>query len=110
MPVKMVVECDEDNFTEMVLESSVPTVVDFWATWCGPCKMMGPVLESLATDMGETVRFVKVNIDSSPNLAHSYKIRSIPTFLLFVDGKLVSEMTGAGSKPKVRDWIEKHIK
>lgn len=104
----MVLACNDDTFKETVLEASVPTVVDFWAPWCGPCKMMGPVLESLSTDM-EDIQFVKVNIDSNPDLAHTYKIRSIPALLLFIDGKVVSEMVGAGSKQKVRDWVEKHI-
>ena len=94
----MSVELNESNFTQEVLESSVPVLVDFWATWCGPCKMMGPVLEEIAGELNGKVKVCKVNVDDNPELAEKYNIMSIPNFILFKDGKLAGQQIGAVPK------------
>ena len=73
----------EQNFDEIIQKSKVPVLIDFWAEWCGPCKMLTPVIEELAAEYGETVKIAKVNVDQQPNLAARYGIRSIPTIIIF---------------------------
>ena len=86
------------SFTEDVLTSSKPVLVDFWATLCGPCKMVAPVLEEIATEHADKLTIAKVDVDANPNIARDYQIMSIPTLILFKDGKPVKQIVGA--KPK----------
>src|SRR6201987_2434210 len=86
------------SFESDVLKSSAPVVVDFWAEWCGPCKMIGPSLEEIATEMQGKVTIAKLNVDENPNIASKLGIRSIPTLMLFKDGKLASQKVGAAPK------------
>ena len=86
------------SFTDDVLTSSKPVLVDFWATWCGPCKMVAPVLEEIATEHAEKLTIAKVDVDANPGIARDYQIMSIPTLILFKDGKPVKQIVGA--KPK----------
>ncbi len=100
------VKVDNSNFKSEVLESNVPVVVDFWAEWCGPCKMIGPSLEELANEHSGKVKIAKLNIDENPELGAQYGVRSIPTLLMFKSGALASNMVGAAPKSRLNDWIK----
>jgi thioredoxin 1 len=93
------------SFEADVLKSSEPVVVDFWAEWCGPCKMIGPSLEEIATEMQGKVKIVKLNVDENPGVAGKLGIRSIPTLMLFKDGKLAAQKVGAAPKGELTKWI-----
>ena len=97
------------TFEADVLKSSEPVVVDFWAEWCGPCKMIGPSLEEIATEMQGKVKIVKMNVDENPGVPGSLGIRSIPTLILFKDGKAASQKVGAAPKSDLVKWISSSI-
>ena len=99
------VKVSDATFEADVLQSSEPVVVDFWAEWCGPCKMIGPSLEEIATEMAGKVTVVKLNVDENPLVAGKLGIRSIPTLMLFKDGKLGSQKVGAAPKGELVKWI-----
>ncbi len=94
------------DFTEEVLNSDLPVLVDFWADWCGPCKMVAPVVEELAADYDGRLKVMKVDVDSSPLTAGNYGIRSIPTLLIFKDGKPVQQVVGAVPKQMLQEKID----
>ena len=93
------------NFEAEVLKSSSPVVVDFWAEWCGPCKMIAPALEEISGSVGEKVKIVKLNVDENPETAQKYGIMSIPTLMLFKNGELASRQVGAAPRQKLEQWI-----
>ena len=97
------------TFNSDVLKSSEPVVVDFWAEWCGPCRMIAPSLEEIATEMKGKVKVAKLNIDENPAVAGKLGIRSIPTLMLFKDGKLASQKVGAAPKGELVKWINAAI-
>ena len=97
------------SFEADVLKSSEPVVVDFWAEWCGPCKMTGPSLEEIATEMQGKVKIAKVNVDENPGVAGKLGIRSIPTLMLFKDGKLAAQKVGAAPKGELVKWINSAV-
>lgn len=103
-------EVTSKNFKKEVLENKKPVLVDFYATWCGPCKMMAPIVEELAKDMKDDVKIVKVNIEDSEDVAGKYGIMSIPTFVLFKNGKAVEQASGAMPKEKLLAFIKKAVK
>ncbi|MCJ8307912.1 MAG: thioredoxin [Rhizobiaceae bacterium] len=103
------VKVDTGNFDSDVLNSDTPVVVDFWAEWCGPCKMIAPSLEEISAEMGDKVKIAKVNMDENPDLAAKYGIRSIPTLLMFKEGEPVAIQVGAAPKNKLSDWISGEI-
>ena len=93
------------SFEADVLQSAEPVVVDFWAEWCGPCKMIGPSLEEIATEMAGKIKIAKINVDENPGVSGKLGIRSIPTLMLFKDGKLASQKVGAAPKGELVKWI-----
>ena len=93
------------NFEAEVLKATGPVVVDFWAEWCGPCRMIGPALDEISGAMGGKVKIVKLNVDESPGTAAKYGIMSIPTLMLFKNGELASRQVGAAPKQKLEQWI-----
>jgi thioredoxin 1 len=104
--MKSTVEINEANFESEVLQATQPVVVDFWAEWCGPCKMLAPVLEEIARDQAGRVKVGKVNIDGNPGLAARYGIRSIPTLLYFSGGELLGQTIGAAGKQAILSQLE----
>lgn len=97
------------NFTQEVLQSPAPVLVDFWAEWCGPCKMIAPVLDELADEFAGRVRIGKVNIDDDQSLAAQYGVRAIPTLLLFQGGEVVQQMVGAKSKRELKASLNRVV-
>ena len=93
------------DFEDKVLKSAEPVVVDFWAEWCGPCRMIAPALEEIAGAMNGKVKIVKLNVDENPATAAKYGIMSIPTLMLFKNGELASRQVGAAPKQKLEQWI-----
>jgi thioredoxin len=104
-----IMKTSDASFEADVLQSDVPVVVDFWAEWCGPCKMIAPYLEELATDKGAQVRIAKVNIDDNPLTPTKYGVRGIPTLMLFKNGEITATKVGALPKSKLYEWVEESI-
>lgn len=99
---------DKDFETE-VLKANGPVLVDFWAEWCGPCRALGPSLDALATEKGQQIKVVKVNIDDNPNAPSKYGVRSIPTMLIFKDGQVVAQTVGSMAKSDLFKWVDTSI-
>lgn len=102
-----IINLNSNNFNEEVLKSDIPVLVDFWAAWCGPCRMVAPILDQLADEYDGKIKIAKVNVDEQTELASHYGIMSIPTLLLFKDGEVVSQIIGARSKGELKTLIDK---
>jgi len=96
----------DNSFQADVLESDRPVLVDFWAEWCGPCKMIAPALEEIASALGEKVTIAKINIDENPDTPGKYGVRGIPTMLLFKNGEAVAQKVGAAPRGQIQQWLE----
>ena len=95
----------DSSFGQDVLQSDVPVLVDFWAEWCGPCKMISPILEEVAKEMGGKVKIVKMNVDENPQTPAQFGVRSIPTLALFKNGQAISTKVGVLPKGKIVEWV-----
>ncbi|MBB5049317.1 thioredoxin 1 [Rhodopseudomonas rhenobacensis] len=93
------------DFESEVLNAAGPVVVDFWAEWCGPCRMIAPALDEISSALGEKVKIVKLNVDENPQTASKYSVMSIPTLLIFKGGEMASRQVGAAPKQKLQQWI-----
>ena len=103
------VKVDNANFNTDVLQAKEPVVVDFWAEWCGPCKMIAPALEEIAGELKGKVKIAKLNIDENPELAAKFGVRSIPTLMLFKDGEVADMKVGAAPKTALSSWINGNV-
>jgi len=99
----------ELNFEQEVIKSDKPVLVDFWAPWCGPCRMMAPIVEELAEEFKDKAKVGKLNVDENANLAQKYNIMSIPTFLIFKDGKVAEQLVGGMGKEVLQEKLERYL-
>ena len=102
-------ESGEADFAAVVEQSTLPVLVDFWAPWCGPCRVVSPVVEQIAKDLPGKIKLVKVNTDDAPNLSQRFGIRGIPTLILFDHGQPAARVTGALGAPALRSWVAEHL-
>ena len=104
-----IIKTSDSSFENDVLNSELPVLVDFWAEWCGPCKMIGPILEELAVEMEEKIKIVKVDVDSNNQVAMNFAIRSIPTLIIVKNGSVAGQHIGAASKTQLENFINQYI-
>lgn len=104
-----VITASDDNFEGEVLKSDKPVLVDFWAPWCGPCKAISPLVEELAQQFQDNVKFAKINVDDSQKTALTYGVRSIPTLILFKEGKILDTLVGLVPKSRLEEFIRKGL-
>ena len=97
------------SFEAYALKAQGPVVVDFWAEWCGPCRMIAPALEELSSELGEKVTIAKINIDENPGVPQKYGVRGVPTLMIFSQGQVAATKVGALPKSKIKEWIEGSI-
>ena len=103
----VVIHVTDESFENEVIKSNTPTVVDFWAPWCGPCLAVGPIIEELAQELQGKIKVAKINVDDNPGVAANYGIRSIPTIMLFKDGKLEDTLIGLAPKDRLAEFLKK---
>jgi thioredoxin 1 len=103
--MSVAVAVTDATFEAEVVQSPTPVLVDFWATWCGPCKQMSPVIDEIAGRMGDRVKVVKVDVDANPDVASRFGVRSVPTLLMFKGGEAIDRKIGAQPKQKLEQWI-----
>jgi thioredoxin 2 len=109
-PLPWIVDAGDDTFAEIAEAASVPVIVDLWAPWCGPCRMVSPALAQLATEMAGRVKLVKVNVDDSPKLQQRFGVQAIPTLMVLRKGQVVVRRAGAAPVADLRAWVEEAIK
>jgi thioredoxin 2 len=108
-PLPWIVDAGDDDFAAVAEAASVPVLVDLWAPWCGPCRMVSPALAQLATELAGQIKLVKVNVDNSPRLQQRFSVQSIPTLLLLRDGHVAARQVGAPPVPQLRSWLEQAL-
>lgn len=104
-----VVEAGDDDFSAIAERPGLPVLVDFWAVWCGPCRVVSPVLDTLAHERAGQIKLVKVDVDHSPQLSARSAIQAVPTLMVIVDGKIVARQAGAAPAPVLRSWLEEAL-
>jgi thioredoxin 2 len=108
-PLPWIAEAGDDSFAEIVEAAKVPVLVDLWAPWCGPCRMVSPALEQLAGERPGALKLVKVNVDNSPQLQQRFGVQAIPTLMVFRDGQLIARQAGAAPAATLRGWLDKSL-
>jgi thioredoxin 2 len=105
-----IAEAGDEDFGEVVDRSAIPVLVDFWATWCGPCRIVTPILEQLSRDVAGRVKLVKTNVDLAPRTARRFEVQEIPTLMVAHRGKVIARQPGAAPGPAVRQWVEEALR
>jgi thioredoxin 2 len=108
-PLPWIVDANDDDFAEIAEQASIPVLVDMWAPWCGPCRMVSPALEQLATEFAGRVKLVKVNVDDSPKLSGRFTVQAVPTLLVLDGGTERARRAGAAPVPALRHWLEEAL-
>src|SRR3954454_13046993 len=101
-----IADAGDDDFADVAERAPVPVLVDLWATWCGPCRMVSPALERLATDRAGSLKLVKVDVDAAPRLSERFQIRAVPTLLVLRNGEVLARQAGAAPEPALRSWLD----
>jgi len=109
-PLPWIADADDDSFAEIAEAASLPVVVDLWAPWCGPCRMVSPALAQVATELRGRIKLVKVNVDDSPKIQQRFAVQAIPTLLVLRHGEVVARQAGAAPAARLRAWVEEAIK
>ncbi|MCW2688332.1 MAG: putative thioredoxin [Mycobacterium sp.] len=109
-PLPWIAVAGDDDFAEVVEKSSIPVLVDLWATWCGPCRMVSPALEQLATERAGELKLVKIDVDSAPRIAQRFSVQAVPTLMVFDHGEVLSRQAGAAPVAALRTWLENALK
>ena len=105
-PLPWIVDAGDDDFAEIADNAAQPVVVDLWATWCGPCRMVSPALEEVARDLAGRIKLVKVDVDQNPRLSRRFEVQAVPTLLVLDQGRTVARQAGAAPAPVLRSWVE----
>jgi thioredoxin 2 len=108
-PLPWIVDAGDDDFAQVAEQSPVPVLVDMWATWCGPCRMVSPALERIATDRRGRLKLVKVDVDASPRLSQRFEVRAVPTLMVLRDGDVLARQPGAAPEPALRSWLDQAL-
>jgi thioredoxin 2 len=108
-PLPWVADASDDDFAEVAEKSTIPVLVDLWAPWCAPCRMVSPALEQIATEYAGRVKLVKVDVDRSPRLSLRFSVQAVPTLLVLRGGEVVSRQAGAAPVPALRSWVERAL-
>jgi thioredoxin 2 len=108
-PLPWIADATDDDFTEIVEKSTIPVLVDLWAPWCGPCRMVSPALEQLAAEYAGRVKLVKVNVDDTPRLSQRFSVQAVPTLLVVRGGQVVARQAGAAPAAALRTWLDQSL-
>ncbi|MFD0136785.1 thioredoxin [Streptomyces sp. NPDC127159] len=108
-PLPWIVDAGDNDFTDVVEKASVPVVVDLWATWCGPCRMVTPALEQVALELAGRIKLVKVDVDKNPRVSGRFQVQAVPTLLVLDHGESVARQTGAAPAHVLRSWVEQAV-
>ncbi len=104
-----IVDAGDDDFAEVAEQAPIPVLVDLWATWCGPCRMVSPALERIATDRSGELKLVKVDVDKAPRLSQRFEVRAVPTLMVLRDGDVLARQPGAAPEPALRSWLDQAL-